>query len=117
MTIENKKIQTITEVITKAVIVNNTTDVCIFIDYSGHINKLELSIRESKEDFNNILASCNIRLSPFTPNNLDKNYLEKFNNELIDELNAVSETLSEIIRDNKNKKEKLIGIVNNVKSA
>ena len=108
MNTENKKIQLITEVITKSVILNDKTDTCVFIDYSGHIDRLKIRITESKENYNNEIASCDLKLTPFRPYSLNKEYLETFNKDIINELTNISNILSEIIAENKTMKNKLI---------
>lgn len=43
----------IVEVMTLAFAVHENTDYCIFIDFSGHVNSFSISIRESKERWQN----------------------------------------------------------------
>lgn len=39
------------------------TSYCVFIDYSGHVDTLEVDIRESKKNWQQKVASCNIYTS------------------------------------------------------
>ena len=39
------------EVMSLAYLVNQNTDYCIFVSYSGHVNLLEVSIFPSKEEY------------------------------------------------------------------
>ncbi len=43
-------IKLIGEVMALAYLINSNTEYCTFIDYSGHVDKLEISVRKSKDD-------------------------------------------------------------------
>ena len=51
----------IVEVMTLAFAVHENTDYCVFIDFSGHVNSCSISIRESKERWQNNV--CETELS------------------------------------------------------
>lgn len=55
----------VSEIMYLTVLVNLYTDYCVFLDYSGHVYSLSVSITPSKEDYNTILAEDEFRLKPF----------------------------------------------------
>ena len=55
-----KKFKMIMEIIGLSVLINENTDFCSFVYFSGHINKLDIRISQSKEDTENRLYSIGL---------------------------------------------------------
>lgn len=54
------------ELMCLAYIVQKTTDYAVFIDYSGHVDKLNVSIRESPTNYNKEIASTDFYVADET---------------------------------------------------
>lgn len=52
--------------------IESETDKCVFINYSGHVDSIEVRIAESKKNYNNWLYDSRIYFD-------ECNFLEKFN--------------------------------------
>ena len=65
------KEQKIQELLWLAVLVDQKTDYCVFIRYSGHVQWLEMEIRESKANYDKEVAESRIILH-------DKDFDERY---------------------------------------
>lgn len=72
-----------------AALVNLHTDYAVFVDMSGHVETLEVSVRQSKERYTNVLTKDNIRLSGL--------YVES--QHVIDALTSIKMNLKKILND------------------
>lgn len=52
------RVKQLTELMYLAMLVHEHTDYCVFIDYSGHIDKLGIQIRKSQEEYNVRIADA-----------------------------------------------------------
>ena len=59
--------------------IESETNRCMFFEYHGHVNWVEIRIAESIEDYNNILERFTVYFD-------DSNYVEQFN-EVYESLN------------------------------
>lgn len=59
----DEKSKLMTEIMFLAMKLQNETDHVVFVNLSGHVNWIDLSIRKSKENYNDEVASCRIYLS------------------------------------------------------
>lgn len=50
----------IMEIMSLAFAVHESTEYCVFIDFSGHVNSLEISIRESVERYQNKVCDTEV---------------------------------------------------------
>lgn len=57
-----KKQQLILKIMHLAYLVHETTKFCVFISFMGHINRLEISIRESTERWENKVLETEMRV-------------------------------------------------------
>lgn len=55
-----EKQQLILKIMHLAYLVHEMTEFCVFIDFSGHINRLDVRIRESKENWQNEVMEASI---------------------------------------------------------
>lgn len=60
MKLEKQKL--IAEIIQLAMAINYQTDYCVFVDFSGHVNWLDIKIAESKENYNKQVCTSHIVL-------------------------------------------------------
>ena len=58
-----EKIKLMQEVIFLAMQVQEQTDYCVFINFSGHVNCIEIEICKSKKDYEKNVAKSYIRLN------------------------------------------------------
>lgn len=56
----DKEARLIMKAMNLAYLVQARTSYCVFINYSGHVDSLDISIRESREKYNNELAKSHI---------------------------------------------------------
>lgn len=56
------KAKLVQEVIFLAMTVQEETSHCVFVSFSGHVENMSISIRESKEDYKERICDCNISL-------------------------------------------------------
>lgn len=57
---ETERQKLIMEIIMLAVLVQENTDYCIFLDYSGHVDSIDVRIRESKKNWQNEVCESRI---------------------------------------------------------
>lgn len=58
--------QKVTELIMLATLINEQTEYCTFVDFSGHVNKFYFSLREGKEEYETKLFDSNFYLKELT---------------------------------------------------
>jgi hypothetical protein len=46
-----KNFNLILEIIGLSILINENTELCVFADYSGHVNKLDISVHPNKESY------------------------------------------------------------------
>lgn len=73
-----------------ALLINMKTEYCVFIQYSGHISGLEISIRASKEHYGEHVADSQVYIN-------EKHYSGK--HELYTRLDRIIETLEQFLLD------------------
>jgi hypothetical protein len=78
----NQKQKLTSEIMTLAYMVNEVTDYCTFVRFSGHVNHVEITIAKSRKDYLNQIAT-----SEFKPNGK------------VERLQSAKETLLNILKD------------------
>lgn len=58
---KDEKIKLVLEIMSLAILVDQQTDYCVFVDYSGHIESLDIDVSESKENWRNKICKAGIR--------------------------------------------------------
>jgi hypothetical protein len=62
----NLKDELITDIISLGMKAHRLTERCIFVEFYGHVNTLNISIRRNEHDYADELASSVIRLLPYS---------------------------------------------------
>lgn len=92
------KEQLVTEVVYLSALCNVNTNRCVFINFSGHVQVLEISICESKEEFHKKLASARISLKPYQSLTTDEE-IQAFEEKTIQRLLEVRTVLLDFLRE------------------
>ena len=71
---------------------HHNTERCVFVEFRGHIDHLDISVRESRDNYGNELAATDIRLIPYSFFNLEER--EAFEQELIEKLEETKNYLT-----------------------
>lgn len=90
------KEQLISEILLLAVTTHYHTDRCVFADFSGHVDRLNISVRENKKDYSNTLANSEIYLKPYSFLTTDEE-IEKFERDLLEQLQHIKAKLESFI--------------------
>lgn len=58
----NEKTKLVSEIIMLAMKVQDETEHCVFINVSGHVEKIEIQVTASKNDYHNKIAESEFRM-------------------------------------------------------
>jgi hypothetical protein len=56
----NEKQKLALEIMALALLVDQNTDYCVFIDYSGHVESMDISIRQDKKNYQNKVCESKV---------------------------------------------------------
>lgn len=85
----NLKDELIADIISLGMKAHRLTERCIFVEFYGHINTLNISIRKSEEQYAEELISSVIRLLPYSFYNEEES--EAYEQELIETLEEMKQ--------------------------
>lgn len=89
----------IAEIMYLATVVNFETNRCVFLDMSGHVDTLRISVRESKEVYQVELATIEISLKPMNFIKENPEELAKWHDKLIERLTTTRDVLKEYLNE------------------
>lgn len=95
----------IAEIMYLAAVANFKTERCIFVNFSGHVNTLEIDIRKDKNQYGTEIASSYITLMPYET--MTDQQKQRFNERVINKLLDIKTVLESLIQDGDIDKEKL----------
>ncbi|MDV3882953.1 hypothetical protein CMU04_06430 [Elizabethkingia anophelis] len=72
--------------------INRDTDMCVFINVSGHVSGIEITISESKKNYNNKRIESSMYF--------DKNGIHKDSVSKLSDLNNIVEFMEECLKNN-----------------
>lgn len=93
-----EKAKLLAEIMYLATVANFETNRCLFLDMSGHVDTLRISVRQDKEMYQNELATSEISLKPMKLIEDDPKLLEEWNAEFIKKLINTRDTLKSFIK-------------------
>lgn len=89
----------IAEILYLATVVNFRTNRCVFVDMSGHVDTLHISVRESKKVYQIELAKSETSLVPMDYIKDNPEELAKWHDKLIEKLTTTRDVLESFITD------------------
>lgn len=92
-----EKARLLAEIMYLATVANFETNRCVFLDMSGHVDTLRISVRQDKEMYQNELASSEINLKPMKLIEDDPTLLEEWKAEFIKKLINTRDMLKSFI--------------------
>ncbi|WP_078598459.1 hypothetical protein [Evansella clarkii] len=93
----NLKEQLIADILQLGVKAHYHTNRCVFVEFIGHVNRLDISVRESSNLYYHTLHSIDIWLQPFPFFN--EKEIETFEQEVIQQLHEAKELLESLLRE------------------
>lgn len=72
----------VSQVLDLAMRINLETDLCSFVEVSGHVDQIKISVRQGKDDFNKRIHSVELRYRPWSSYEKEEEFCEKFNKDL-----------------------------------
>lgn len=91
---QDERDKIILEVMGLGYLINRTTDYCVFVDYSGHVDNMRIEICESKSRYNDQVAFSNFKcgyLETLTETMQDPNGWLKMKRDMLKEIAAKGE--------------------------
>lgn len=92
-----EKAKLLAEIMYLAAVANFETNRCVFLDMSGHVDTLRISVRQDKEMYQNELAKSEMSLKPMKLIEDDPKLLEEWKAEFIKKLINTCDMLKSFI--------------------
>lgn len=95
------KEQLIAEVMYLSVLAQYKAEKCVFVDFSGHVDRLTIKICESKDDWRKEIAVGDLYVSPTLWDGITAKAIEEQESDIIDRLAGIKSTLVNILDNGK----------------